>query len=289
MYLLLFPKLWTKSCFILLAVCPVFLFKHRECICENIEFHNCSYIPSNPATLLIISKIMRTNSFSTSIQILIIALLFPLLTMAQDCNGYAATKKGMKMLLTTYDKGDQQKPAGTTSYEVLGHSGNKVTGHVVSIDKKGKETVNTDYTIECTGDATITDQMAIVKNQMAANMKDPNTRTEVQGSNVVMPVVLNEGQQLPDSEIDIIIHSSITMTAKIKIHDRVVVGKETITVPAGSFDCMIVSSVMETQILGNKKVTMKSWVAKGVGVVKEETYDKKGKIEKTLLLTELSN
>jgi hypothetical protein len=217
------------------------------------------------------------------------SFLFPSMTQAQDCNGYAATKKGMKMLLTSYEKGDLEKPAGTTRYEILNHSGNKVTGHVVSVDKKGKETVNTDYTIECTGDATITDQMAIVKNQMAANMKDPNTRTEVQGNNVVMPIVLTEGQNLPDSEIDILIHSSISMTAKIKVHNRVVAGKETITVPAGSFDCMIVSSVMETQILGNKKVTMKSWVAKGVGVVKEETYDKKGKIEKTLLLTELSH
>ncbi len=231
---------------------------------------------------------MRRRSLTIIVLPILFFLQVSLSVCAQDCNGYVAAKQGTKILLKAYENGDLSKPAGSTSYEIVKRAGNVVTGHVVSVDKKGKEILNTDYTIECTGDATIMDQKTIVRNQMAANMKDPNMRTEVQGTNLVTPMELTEGQNLPDSEIDILIHSSISMTAKIKVHSRMVVGKETITVPAGSFDCMIVTAVTETQVLGNKKATTKSWVAKGVGIVKEETYDKKGKLEKQLLLTEIS-
>jgi hypothetical protein len=70
--------------------------------------------------------------------------------------------------------------------------------------------------------------------------------------------------------------------------DRTVTGTETIDTPAGKFDCFIISSQTEVKMLMTKTGTSKSWIAKGVGLVKQEDYNKKGKLISSEILTEFS-
>jgi hypothetical protein len=205
-----------------------------------------------------------------------------------DCESYFASKPGTVLDLIEYN--NKQQETGRTNYTVKSHSGQTTTIHVLTIDSKGKQLVNTDYTVTCDGNEIVADQKKIVASTIAANMKDPNVRTEVRGENTRTPVTLAVGQELPGNEIDIDVKSSgINMTIKVKTTNRKVAGQETITVPAGTFDCLVVTADTETIALVPKKTKSKSWMAKGIGLVKMETYDKKGKLEKVQVLTSVKS
>jgi hypothetical protein len=205
-----------------------------------------------------------------------------------ECESYFANKPGTVLNLIEYN--NKQQETGRTTYTVKGHSGQTTTIHVLTIDSKGKQLVNTDYTVTCDGNEIVADQKKIVASTVAANMTDPNVRTEVRGENARTPVSLTVGQELPGNEIDIDVKSSgINMTVKVKTTNRKVAGAESITVPAGTFDCIVVTADTETMALVPKKTKTKSWMAKGIGLVKMETYDKKGKLEKVQILTSVKS
>lgn len=205
-----------------------------------------------------------------------------------DCDSYFANKPGTVLNLTEYN--NKQQETGRTTHTVKSHSGQTTTIHVLTIDSKGKQLVNTDYTVTCDGNEVVADQKKIVASTVAANMTDPNVSTEVRGENARTPVKLTVGQELPGNEIDIDVKSSgINMTVKVKTTNRKVAGAESITVPAGTFDCIVITADTETMALVPKKSSTKSWMAKGIGLVKMETYDKKGKLEKVQVLTSVKS
>ena len=207
---------------------------------------------------------------------------------AQGCNGYAAMKTGTKFVLTSYSKGDMNKVASTSVYEVKSSSTNSATLHLVTTESGGKETVNASYEINCTGNGILIDQKALLSHELEKSSSGTDVKTEVSGTNLEIPSDLNVGQNLPDSRIEAILHAgNIKMDVKVDVHNRKVAGKETITVPAGTFDCYIITDESFTKTLVSKTTTHKIWVAKGIGTVKQETYDKKGKLEKLQLLTSL--
>ena len=57
---------------------------------------------------------------------------------------------------------------------------------------------------------------------------------------------------------------------------------------AGSFDCFILEETITTKVFLMKEVEKtKSWYAYGIGLVKEITYDKNGKLISTMILNEI--
>ncbi|MBR7027120.1 MAG: hypothetical protein IKI13_06025, partial [Bacteroidales bacterium] len=65
-----------------------------------------------------------------------------------------------------------------------------------------------------------------------------------------------------------------------------VTARETLTVPAGSFDTFVIdeTSTVKVSVLiisQSEKMTQKSWVVPGMGEVKNVVYDKKGKLVST--------
>lgn len=81
--------------------------------------------------------------------------------------------------------------------------------------------------------------------------------------------------------------SMIGMTVSGK--DRRIVGRESVQTEAGTFDCFILEETITTKCLIIKDVQkIKAWYAYGIGLVKEITYDKNGKLISTMTLTDLS-
>ena len=71
--------------------------------------------------------------------------------------------------------------------------------------------------------------------------------------------------------------------------DRRIVGTERIETKAGSFDCFIMEETITTKSMMMKEVEkIKSWYAYGIGLVKEITYDKNGKLVSTMILNEIT-
>ena len=91
---------------------------------------------------------------------------------------------------------------------------------------------------------------------------------------------------LPDYEF-VFKFSFVTMT--VKGTERKISGKERLTTPAGTFDCFIMEETVTTKAMMQKEVEKTvSWYAYGVGLVKENTYDKKGKLVSTTLLNSIN-
>lgn len=70
-----------------------------------------------------------------------------------------------------------------------------------------------------------------------------------------------------------------TMNVSIHISGGKVLGQEQITTPAGTFDCIKISYIMKTNMAADSlKLYYTAWYAPGIGMVKEQGCDKKGKI-----------
>ncbi len=174
----------------------------------------------------------------------------------------------------------------------------------LSIDAKGKETGTSVTKIKSVsgsdGNYNMTQVITMYANgaqllqpvEIKTTIKDGNASValgggmvvEVDGAEPIIPSNMEVGQELETGEM------TVTMgivKAKQNISSNKVVAKEEITVPAGTFDCYVVMQEY-TASLGPLKVkgSQKTWYARGVGNVKSETYDKKGKLTSSQVLKE---
>ena len=91
--------------------------------------------------------------------------------------------------------------------------------------------------------------------------------------------------KLPDYDFHIKIN---IISMKVQGEDRRIVGRESIQTKAGLFDCFILEETVTTKVTIMKEVEkIKSWYAYGIGLVKEITYDKHGKLVSTMILKEI--
>ncbi len=66
-------------------------------------------------------------------------------------------------------------------------------------------------------------------------------------------------------------------------------GKPVSKTPAGTFDCFVIEETITSKAMMQKDVEKNiSWYAYGIGLVKEETYDKKGRLVSTTLLNSIN-
>lgn len=100
-----------------------------------------------------------------------------------------------------------------------------------------------------------------------------------------LPSDLKVGQSVPDGKINIKVKS---VGASFLITDRKVVAIEDVTTPAGTFKGYKMEEVQTNKVLvSTKSFRIVTWYAKNIGCVKQEVYDKKGKLLRTLELTSL--
>ena len=91
---------------------------------------------------------------------------------------------------------------------------------------------------------------------------------------------------LPDYEF---VFKFSVVSISVKGTERKITGKEKLTTPAGTFDCFIMEETVTTKAMMQKEVEKTvSWYAYGVGLVKENTFDKKGKLVSTTLLNSIN-
>lgn len=166
-------------------------------------------------------------------------------------------------------------------------------GFVVKIgtqvfDDKGKETLTGDYIAKCEGDKFYMDMSNMIPKDMLAGMKD--MEMEMEGGFMEFPNNPQPGQTLPDADMVLKFMSGGTtiMTLTAHVTERRVEGYESVTTPAGTFNCVKFSETLNMKMLF--KITAKSvyWMAEDVGMVRSESYNEKGKLEGYSLLTHVS-
>jgi len=92
-----------------------------------------------------------------------------------------------------------------------------------------------------------------------------------EGGDTVLPASMSPGDCLPDVYADARV---MKMNYHVSISGRKVLRRETVSVPAGTFDCTVVEEHKVESGLGrNRDIRTLTWYAAGVGEVKHESYD----------------
>jgi hypothetical protein len=208
-----------------------------------------------------------------------------------DCSKFYPLSEGAKTELTMYDaKGRSQ---GTVEYHVtdVNSSGGGTTASMSMnlTDKKGNEIQGSTYELLCKNGIVSIDFKSLMRPGMLEAYGEIDH--EITGTNLDLPNDLSVGDDLPDAELIIKLSmSGMNMTMSTLITDRKVLDTESVTTPAGTFDCYVITQSMQIKSMAsNLKRSTKQWIAEGVGVVKSEDYNKKGKLDGTSVLTSFSN
>lgn len=87
--------------------------------------------------------------------------------------------------------------------------------------------------------------------------------------------------------------SIISMSSEITFDRYECTGRETVTVPAGTFDTYIIEEEMTNKakafgISNKEKEYSKTWYAPGIGNVKSQTLDKKGRVVSESVLNSIT-
>lgn len=217
-------------------------------------------------------------------------IIFSCFVHAQICDGYYPSVVGQYWEVTNYNARDKvesvQKSTVISSEQVDG--GLLVTIDVTSIDNNEKETTNHQFTTFCKGGNFSVDMKAFMN---PGTIQSEDVQLQIEAVNMDIPTKLEVGQKLPESwmKISMQMEGMPSFGAQtISIKNRVVEGFETITTPAGSFDCVKISYDTEMKSMFSVNVKSVSWYSKGAGVVRTESYDSKGKPQGYSVLTKFS-
>lgn len=106
------------------------------------------------------------------------------------------------------------------------------------------------------------------------------------GGKTVLPSDMKPGDVLPDVSGTA---STKLASMNVAVSDRKVLKRETVTTPAGKFDCIVVQEhKVEKGTLRNRVTTARTWYARGVGMVRHDTYDKNDKLETSEVLVKIN-
>lgn len=216
---------------------------------------------------------------------LVLVLFISSSSIAQNaCSKYYVFKEGVKFEMTTYDKKDKQ--TGIVKYEVKNVDGDTAILKNELFDEKGKLILSSEFGLVCDEKGISIDFKSLMNNQILEQYKDMDMEIDMTGSNIQIPNNLSPGQTLPDAELIMTMSmSSVSIKMEVHIINRKVIKNETLSTPAGSFDCVLLTSDREIKMGMNTIVRSKQWLSEGVGVVKSEEYDKKGNLMSKSILT----
>ena len=109
----------------------------------------------------------------------------------------------------------------------------------------------------------------------------------ISGNDIEIPNDLSVGQKLNDANVAMKISmSGINMNMTVDMTNRNVEKKESISTPAGTYDCYVLYSENRSKMMmANQVYPSRVWLAEGVGMVKQETYKKNGDLMSSTLLT----
>ncbi|MGF1558203.1 MAG: hypothetical protein ACFCUL_03870 [Flavobacteriaceae bacterium] len=212
---------------------------------------------------------------------------------AQDnCSKYYPMKEGTSFEYTNYDK--KGKVEGVTNYTISSvtaeGSAQKATLDLKISDNKGKEVFTTDYSFTCDDNMVKIDYKSLFPGAMMKQYSDMGMEMDISGSDIELPNDLTVGQDLADANVTINMNmSGMNMKISVDQTNRKVLKEESVTTPAGTFNCILLTENTQSKTMGATiLLNSKLWLAEGVGMVKQETYKKNGDLMSTTELTKFS-
>lgn len=218
-------------------------------------------------------------------------LLFAFPVAGQNCSKYYPMEEGTSMEYTSYNaKGKIQGTISYTVTNVVDAGGTTSATMVMNYnDDKGKESFSSEFTYSCTGNTVTIDYQSLMSNQMLQQFGE--MEMELSGTDIELPNDLAVGQELPDANMSMKMSmSGMNMTSTMDMINRKVEKQETITTPAGTFECFVIYSDNKSKMMmANQTYPNRLWLAEGIGMVKQDSFNKNGKLMSSTVLTARSN
>jgi len=216
-----------------------------------------------------------------------IACSVSFLATAQECSIFYPLEKGVTLEYTLY--GNKEKVEGVQTQEISEveetSEGLKARMHINFRDEKGKDVYEMDYGFLCAGNVVRIDFQSLMSGPMLEQFE--GTEAEITGTDIEWPNDLSVGMELPDANVSMKMNmGGINMKMEMDITGRKVEKKESVTTPAGTFECFVVYSETQSKMMmANQTFPSRVWLAEGVGMVKNESYNKNGKLVSQMVLT----
>ncbi|MEO5562556.1 MAG: hypothetical protein ABIR18_03955 [Chitinophagaceae bacterium] len=209
-------------------------------------------------------------------------ILFTLLCLSgiqassQNCN-YYYLQDGKTAEITFYTKKGDESGKGVYAMSSVNKTGSVTTGIVKSdvYNKKGKVVGTGTNNIKCDNGILMVDLKAFISPEQSEQIK-----ADAKASNVYLayPASMKAGDALPDGKmnIDIEQNNGMKTNVDVKITDRKVEAQESVTTPAGTWNCYKITyhSAIKIAVMGIGipiKADVTEWFAPNFGVVKTES------------------
>ncbi len=206
---------------------------------------------------------------------------------SQDCGFLTNLDVGDSWSYSSYNAKDKHQ--GDADYEVLAKSNNN-DSTIYKIQTKttdGKDEMQVEFDMAC-----YKGSIYMSLQRMIGPMIDKMEGMEIQveAESLELPVNLKVGDSLNNAHINIkATVGTMNMNMSMTIKERYVARKETITTPAGEFECYVIEQKLEfTSLMGTFTTTSKEWYSLSSGMIRSESYDKKGKLDTYTVLKAIS-
>ncbi len=187
-------------------------------------------------------------------------------------------KKG-KLLSKTFQQVEKFTRAG---------DGFAATLSVVQTDKDGAQGPKITMDMTCKDGVLYYDMKKFIPDEYLKDA-DGGTTVAIEGKNLELPIDMQPGDVLPDASVTMRLGSAdspMGFKMTVDIFNRKVEGQENLHTPAGQFDCLIIRQTIKTKAVVTFQMTSREWYQPDVGMVKSESYNKKGKLTGYAILTE---
>ena len=215
---------------------------------------------------------------------LFLVLFFQISAQAQDCDCMRKYKKGTRFQIIKYDKKGKVVNASDELTEVFDKipnaTGWELQWGFTPKDKKGNNGKKLTFRTRCENGVYLMDIKQNILLPTQDDSQDNKVSFRITGDPLRLPV-LEVGKEQTESNLEYatMLDDIALMKVKVRSFNMKVVGIETITTPAGTFECYKITYDTELKALGTRKGSTTLYINKDYGQVKTIVYDNKGKEE----------
>jgi hypothetical protein len=205
---------------------------------------------------------------------------------ASDCATFEPFTKGTQYTTTEYGPTGTVKGTidGTVNAVVVEGAKTTSTIHVIARNAEGKQEDVFSYNFVCEG-GTIRMDLSALATQLAKTNNSSESETSVQGDALEYPAGMTVGQTLPGGSFTMRMKTKSSVSViKVIVKERKCVAIDTLTTPAGTYECYkITSVVVSTARMGGIEIPVPSsqsidWFSYKAGAVRTEQHSE-GKLD----------
>ncbi len=209
---------------------------------------------------------------------------------AQECAAYFPFKEKTTLEYANYNRKEKLQSYSRSTITVVDETDDGMEAQVetATMDEDREVLQEGAFQVVCKDNIlymNLTDMLSPEMTESFSHMEVTFT-----GDKMALPSNLEVGQTLPDAQTVIQAASGGVNLLKFtfEITDRTVDAKESVTTPAGTFECFKVSHSMDVKMMIRKSFKVTTWYNEKLGMIKQETYDRKGRLDSRTELFKVS-